>query len=872
MFQRLDLFHSSRFRTIFLGALVLMAWSHGALFAQGNAGFWVEVDPPFALQGDEPITFTATVENPAQIESFMWSNGITGDTLGTGSSITLDPNFAEPTPVFVVATDVNGLEGRGFAFIETGNAPPIGFGVKVDPPYVVQGETPLTFTATTDHSEPIVRYEWRNDLTQEVLGTSASITLDPNFQESTPISVVLEDDQGAMGFGGSFIQVGDGGPNHGFVMVDPPFVIQGNEPIVFTATASDGFTPDSWEWTRLDTGDILGTESTLTLQPIFEYPVDIQVKAVDADGNEALGFTFILVEGNPFPDLLIVEIDPPLVFQTDEPIVFTANVNDPKAIIESYRWVNDTTGLVLGTEQTLTLDPIFTEPTVISCTVTDSTGKTGMGCSLILPDGSNLPGFGVFIDPPIAFQGEEPMVFTAEPVQGLTAQSFAWRNLNTGDSLGNTQSITLDPTFTEVTTLEVTMVDTENRSYVADALILVDPIGPPILGVFVDPPFQIQDDSPMTFTAMVNNGGAASGSGNGGEFTYEWVREDTGEVLGSEASVTLPPSFERTTSLRVTVTDSQNRSGEGFGLVIVDGVVLPELWVMVDPPFVNQADTPITFTAIIAAGHTAASYSWVNENSGEVLGDAKSITLDPVFTEITSIRLDVQDTDGNQASSFALIFVNEIPNLFEVSVTPPLAVQTDQPLTFTAVIPENIQASEFTWTNLSTGDELGSTQTITVPPDFERSTTIGVNVVASDGSQGFGFSILIVSDVAASFTVQVTPPIANQGVQGLEFQAKAPEGVVVSEYQWFNDETGALLGTGETLNLTDPFLVPTLIRVEANASDGGLGVGYALVLVFPAGPDPNGDGMNTLADLHHELPNWNFLHTVKELMMINIGH
>lgn len=864
MFETVSLLAGKHRQRVMMTIMLVFASSlTSGLFAQ-PLGFFVEVDPELVVQGDEPMTFTASTQHPVAIERYEWVNGFDGEVLGTGSTITLDPNFTESTMIGVKAIDADGQEGRGFSFIQVGNGPPTGFAVFVDPPFVVQGDQPIVLEAATQHANPIVSYEWINDLTGDVLGTTQSITLEPNFTEPTPISVKLTDDMGETGLGGSFIDISGNGPAGFFVLVDPPVAIQGDDPIVFQANVPEELEIASFEWKRLDTGEVLGSEQSLTLQPNFESTTDIEVTATATDNQIGKGFATVIV-GNQIPDILFVTVDPPVVIQGDDPIELTASVENSNITIASYRWTNDVTGEVIGDTETITLQPNFTEPTVISCEITDSDGKTGLGCSLILPDDGNLPGFGVAIDPPVIVQEDQPLVFNAVPGEGIVPASFAWVNLNTGEALGTTQSITLEPTFEEVTTLAVTLRDNQNREYRAEALILVDPVGPPELGVFVEPPVVFQGEDPITFTAQVNG---AQGTGT---LSYEWIREDTNAVIGSEASITLNPEFTETTSVRVKVMDDQNRTGEGYGLIIVGGIT-NEPWVMVDPPFTEQGEDPMTFTATLTEGRTAASFAWFDETSGASLGDTASITLNPNFSETTTIRVDVVDTEGNEQSARALIFVIDIPEFFDVAVNPPLAVQTDQPIVLSAVIPENVQATKFVWTNLSTGEEVGTAQTITLTPDFETSTSIGVRVTAADGSIGRAFSIIVVSQVSANFTVTVDPAIVNQGIDPLEFTATPPEGVTISGYEWFNSETGDSLGTGQTLRLTELFQSPTLIRVEATDDGGGLGVGYAIVMVFPAGPDPNGDGQNTLADLHHELPNWQVQHSVKELMMINIGH
>ena len=851
--------HAAAIKILF-GVLVALAGAVSPLWGQGGPGFPVEIDPPVAVQGDEPMTFTVVENNPSTFESYRWINGNTGDVLGTENALTLAPNFAEPTPIFVEVVNADGDEGRGICYVETGNAPPAGFPVFVDPSFVVQGDAPFTLAATTTHTREIVSYEWRNDFTQEVLGTAASITLDPGFSESTPISVTLTDDLDQKGYGTCFVQTEGGGPNGFFVLVDPPFAVQGDQPIVFKATLPAGIEAGTFEWRRADTGEVIGTESSVTLQPDFETTTDITVDVTDTHGNSGRGFATVFVGGSG-PSLLQVFIDPPVVIQGSEPILLKAEVFPENTVVTNYRWVNDQSGEVLGDTESLTLDPVFTEPAVISCEITDDENQVAVGSTLILPDGRNVPGLGVTIDPPVTVQEDQPMTFTAIPGDGITPQSFEWRNLNTGQVLGTGESITLDPDFDEVTTIGVTMTDTNDDTYRAEALIIVDPGTPPNLGVFIDPPLIVQDEAPMTFTAIANGAGLA--------LDYEWVREDTGEVIGGEASLTLQPEFELTTSIRVTVTDGQDHTGQAYALIVVGGRLEP--WVMVDPPVVHQDDAPMTFSAVVADGHTVASYAWFNENTGDGLGTASSITLDPNFQEFTSIRLEVTDTEGETSQAYAIIMVDHIPNVFDVTVNPPLFVQTDQPIELEAVIPASVESPEFEWTNLSSGDAVGTAQAITLDPNFEKSTTIGVTVTAADGSQGFGFTLIVVSSISASFTIDVDPPIAIQGVNPVQLTALPPDGLELSGYEWFNEETGALLGTGETVSILDMFLRPTFVRVEAADGSGHLGVGYALVLAFPGGPDPNGDGLNSLADLHHELPNWNVSVTVKELMMINIG-
>ena len=78
-------------------------------------GIPLEINPPVAVQGTSPITFTAVIEPGVNIVSYEWVDTNTSQTIGTFQSILFDPIPTETTVIQLRVVDDTGAIGQSTA-------------------------------------------------------------------------------------------------------------------------------------------------------------------------------------------------------------------------------------------------------------------------------------------------------------------------------------------------------------------------------------------------------------------------------------------------------------------------------------------------------------------------------------------------------------------------------------------------------------------------------------------------------------------------------------------------------------------------------------------------------------------------------------
>lgn len=620
----------------------------------------VMVTPPLRIQGHEPLEFEALVEGDHDIIGFEWRRDDTQEVLGEGQMITLPPVFTMATPITVIATTAGGVTGQGHALIDVD--PAGGFiDVVINPEYQVQGEEPLVFQARVDHNRPITTYEWRREDNGNIVGDGPELRLEPSFQQDTGISLLVRDGEGKEGIAFATVLMEEP-PRPLNVQVDPPFVIQGNEPMVFRATVNDNGDANGggpagkddtqdlrYLWRNDLTGETLGDTAEITLQPLFTMPTPISVEVRNAAGDRGWGFSFIELNGPP-NDGIQVEIDPALIVQENEDMVFTAVVSHD-APITAYSWVNEENGDVLGDGPRLVLAPNFSNNTCISLTVRDEAGNHGLAhATIMIEDPANY--LLVHIEPPMVFQSEEMIRFRAFVENAdNSVLSYTWTNAITQEVVGTEATLELEPTFTEPTPIHLEVQADDGRHGVAEAFIEVE--GNPNGGgyVFIDPPVQVQQEETMVFQAVIADDITPE--------RFQWHNLNNGDLLGEAATLELEPTFEKETPIGLTVTDAQGQEHRASALVLMDPGGNSFLDVFVDPPVAVQGLDELHFTARVFEDVAVTSYTWINELTQEVLGTQQTLDFDEPLSETLPIRLEVRSADGRVGENFTVVLVFE---------------------------------------------------------------------------------------------------------------------------------------------------------------------------------------------------------------------
>lgn len=837
---------------------LLTAWclTFFALLPLLNAkDFEVRVDPQVALQGDEPMTFTVSATDQRALTTVEWRHGDI-EVLGNEATLTLPPTFTENTILTVTAQDATGSEATSRTTILVGDGEP-SLSAWIDPPQVTQGRDRLLFHARVFPEDAVVTYEWRRMDTNAVVGTAAEVELAEDFQQSTALLLTVTSQAGERAEASSTITVEDGTQLD--VVVAPPLRIQGAEPLDFEAWVGGDHDIVSYEWRRTDTQEVLGEGRQVSFPPVFTGPVPISVLVTAADGATGIGEALILA--NPDSVYIDVVINPEYLVQGDAELVFQARVNHVSPIT-AYEWRREDTGDIIGDGPELRLAPTFEQNTGISLLVRDGEGREGNAHATVFMEEPPRP-LDVRIDPPFILQTNEPMVFRAivgdngDPNGGGPAGKddtqdlrYLWRNDLTGETLGETAEITLQPIFTMPTPISVEVRNATGESAWAFSFIELD--GPPtgMIQVEIDPHLIVQKDQDMVFTAVVSH--------NAPIIAYTWVNEENGDVLGDGPRLVLAPNFTNNTCIAVTVADEAGNQGRAHATIMTEDPA-NYLLVQIEPPLVFQSEEMIRFRAYVEnADNSALSYAWTNLVTNEVVGTEATLTLEPTFTEPTPIHLEVTTADGRHGGAEAFIEVEgEPPGGGYVFIDPPVQVQQEETMRFQAIVADDITPERFQWNNVHTGEVLGEGATLELEPIFQKETPIGLTVTDAQGQEHKARALVLIDPGNGSFLdVFVDPPIAVQGLDELHFTARVFEDVAITSYTWVNELTQEVVGTQQTLDFDETLTETTPILLQVQSADGRVGQIHAIVLVFEDGLDPNGDGQNDLKDLHTLLPRW----------------
>lgn len=245
------------------------------------------------------------------------------------------------------------------------------------------------------------------------------------------------------------------------------------------------------------------------------------------------------------------------------------------------------------------------------------------------------------------------------------------------------------------------------------------------------------------------------------------------------------------------------------------------------------------------------SYIWEDMSNGTILGagvtlDLSTITISPNDT----IGCTITATDSSNAvgsASISISIQNRAPSISAVSVSPASASTSDTlTCSGTASEPDGDGTSaSYVWENNTTGAPLGTGGSLALDPSqVHVSDVITCTYSVTDDSGA-------TASQAASVTLQNTAPFIsavditpetpiNSDTLSCSVTAEDPDLESVTEsFSWYNDTTGASLGTGGTLVL-DPSIAVAgdEIRCVAEVVDvhGGSDTLASLVTVISTAP------------------------------------
>jgi hypothetical protein len=467
-----------------------------------------------------------------------------------------------------------------------------------------------------------------------------------------------------------------------------------NNDEVLTCTASvfdpDESTTDTYVWKNESTGASLGTGSTLDLASLSIAPAtEISCTYIATDSSAASSSDMaILTVQNRSPSISTVSITPSSA-GTSETLdcVVQASDLDGESLIEDFSWENSTTNVILGSDSTLILDPTMSAPgDVIACIVTvfDASGDSAIQSTDVIIQNSDPFVSSVEISP------SEPLntdtltcISIAEDadLESLT-ESFSWFNDTTGDSLGTSSILTLDPSTAvagDDIRCVVTVEDPSGGSDTQEMIVTVLSTAPQFTQeAEIDP-----NTSVMITDTLVCSGTAIDSDGSIPTLEYSWSNDTQGVVIGTTDTLSLSlaianPTDDVTCTIAATDIDGETTTSDATITIENSVPVIDSLQLSPQTLFTDDDVTATVITSDADGETVLVAYEW--SVNGVVVSTTSSTLSASNFIkgQMISVSVTPSDAQGSGIPSIdSLLVQNSPPEPPSISVDPVDAMDTD---------------------------------------------------------------------------------------------------------------------------------------------------------------------------------------------------
>ena len=362
------------------------------------------------LHGDVIMFLASATDDADENLSIRWMSDLDGD-LGTGN-MTPDGEYRLNATALSVGTHIITFEAedsKGKFCSETRTVslgtPPV---LTLESPNygdIVPALSPISFSGMVTDAEDAptdILFSWESD--RDGVFSAQGATADGQFlmeshlsQGSHMITLVATDPLGLQDSLSFAVRVNTP-PSISGVSISAAQPLNGDT-VSCMGIASDADNDplsESYTWTYSGTGSVLGSSSMLTLSASQTQPGDTVTCTYEVfDGYDTVSMSSAVVVGNAPPSISSLSIIPstPGFGETLE----CAGViiePDGEGYTESYVWMNQNTGMTLGSSSTLTLSSSMAslgDELQCTLTVTDTTGGTVSESVTATVSGPNTP-------------------------------------------------------------------------------------------------------------------------------------------------------------------------------------------------------------------------------------------------------------------------------------------------------------------------------------------------------------------------------------------------------------------------------------------------------------------------------------------------
>ena len=422
-------------------------------------------------------------------------------------------------------------------------------------------------------------YQWENQTTGVVLGTSASITLSPlSVSPGDTVSCTYGVDDGISSTSSSaLISIINTDPSINSLSIAPSNPYIGDTLTCMGSVSDDDLeTPiESHQWENQTTGVLLSTTSSLDLDTSNASPSDViacTLTVTDLSGGTASDTQTVSV-GNLPPSIDTLSFDQTTVAIGDT-LACVVSASDPEGEtpILTYAWENTTTGTALGSGSTLTLNSsMATGLDEISCTATaeDSYGAVASQSISIFVDetipvfstvATISPNSGVLINTALTCLG------TASDPDGTSVTlAYVWMvgttTIATGTSL---DLLTTSVQPNDVILCTITATDGDGEQATSSTSVTVENSAPEITSVVIDP------DPAYTNTDLIAVPSHSDLEGDSVSFTYTW-NVNGADIQSGSIDTFASTLFSKNDTISVSVVAED---GQDVSAIVTESIVI----------------------------------------------------------------------------------------------------------------------------------------------------------------------------------------------------------------------------------------------------------------------------------------------------------
>nr|WP_252737897.1 DUF1566 domain-containing protein [Marinobacter salexigens] len=412
-----------------------------------------------------------------------------------------------------------------------------------------------------------------------------------------------------------------------------------------SSSDSDG-TIISYQWYSLTDDADLGSDPVLHLDSLASGEHSLRLTVTDNNGlTQAYPESIVITVIRPIE----IAIDGESSVRLGQNVVLDASGTSGAGGIVSFKWIDDTTGDVVGNQAILNLEGLGAGARNYTLEVIDSIGQV-LGTSFEVTVTEVRPIAAVVNDAHTVSEGSSVTLDASESTDADgEIVAYRWFAAGSSELLGDAAQLTLSDL--QVGTWSYRL-EVEDDSGLVDTKTVSVVVG-------YEPTVSLDDSHVVNAGSSLTLDASESSDSDGEIVAYRWFADGSTELLGDAAQLALSELPVGTWIYRLEVEDD-------MGLVSTKAVTIvvgyQPVAVVEDSHVVSEGSS----LTLDASGSTDAdgeivAYRWFAAGSSELLGDAAQLTLSELPIGTWAYRLEVEDDSGLIGNKAVTVVVGYTP-------------------------------------------------------------------------------------------------------------------------------------------------------------------------------------------------------------------